>query len=225
MSIAQAAAAIGVDRATARRLLLTLVEEEFVATDGNVFYLRPRALQIGHAYLRSSDLAGLCSDRLQHLSEALSVTASAGVLSDGHALYIARSVRQSPVTLNVEVGMKVPLYRSSIGRVLLAAMDPAQIRTYLTGVHAARVTEKSIVSTEALAAAINEVRRVGYAIVDEELELNLRTIAVAVHDGAGRVVAAINAATIGSGSSREDLEKRLLQPLIEASRDIELALK
>lgn len=225
LTISQAALAIGVDRATARRLLLTLVEEEFAGTDGNLFYLRPRALQIGFAYLRSSDLAAVCQATLEKFSSGNCVTASAGVMADGEVLYIARSVQQSPVTINIEVGMKVPLYRSSIGRVLLASLAPAAATKYLAGIRADRRTAKSIVDKPALEKAIAEVRKNGYAVVDEELEMGLRTIAVPVVNASGITIASINAAIVGSGATRETLVQNYLKPLLEASRELSLSLK
>ena len=205
--------------------MLTLVEEEFAGTDGNTFYLRPRALQIGFAYLRSSDLASLCQSTLEKFSSENGVTASAGVMTDGEVMYLARSVKQSPVTINIEVGMKVPLYRSSIGRVLLASLDPAAVTKYLAGIRADRRTNKSIVDQAGLEKAIAEVRKKGYAVVDEELEMGLRTIAVPVVNASGITVASINAATIGSGATHETLVQKYLQPLLKAGRELSLALK
>ena len=223
MTLTEVAARTGLSRGTARRFLLTLEKLGYAASDGKLFWLTPKVLALGNAYLASFDLGDAVRGILRRVAERVGDSCSMAVFENGYAAYVARveAPRAFATTLNLNVGSYLPAYCSSLGRVLLAGLSDADIDSWLARQSLEPVTEKTITDPAELRAAILQVRKQGYAIINGEMELGLRSLAVPVMDRQGRVIAALNTATLTARTSLDQLRRVSLPALREAA--VELA--
>jgi IclR family pca regulon transcriptional regulator len=191
MTLTEVAARAGLSRATARRFLHTLVELGYVRTDGKIFALTAKVLQLGYAYLSGLSLPQLAQPHLEELSLELGESTSAAVLEGTDIAYVARVSTRRIMTVGITVGTRFPAYATSMGRVLLAALPPAKLHDYLAAAEIRPLTPGAIGTRAALLAELETVRAQGWCLLDQELELGLMSVAAPVHDGP-KVVAAIN---------------------------------
>jgi IclR family pca regulon transcriptional regulator len=205
LSIGQVAAATGLDRATARRCLLTLVELGYARSDGKYFELTPRVLRLGHAYLAATALPRLLQPHLDALSEAVGQSASASVLDGTEIVYIARAAQRRVMSVSLMPGSRLPAWCASMGRVLLAALPEDEGRRILQASEIRALTPLTCTEPEALMAQLAAIRAQGYAVIDQELELGLCSIAVPIADQRGRVIAALNIGASASAVSAAEM--------------------
>ena len=225
LSLSEVARATGLTRAAARRFLLTLVKLGYVRSDGREFSLRPRVLELGYAYLSGLALPEVAEPHLEELSAKLHESSSISVLDGHHIVYVARVATKRIMTVAISVGTRFPAYAASMGRVLLAALSPAELDQYLAEATFEAFTERTVTDPARLREIIAEVGREGYSIVDEELEDGLRALAVPIHDSSGAVTAAVNVSAHASRLSSDAMRKQLLPALQETARHIEADLK
>ena len=212
-SIADIAAATGLDRATARRCLLTLVELGYARYDGKHFELTPRVLRLGHAYLSATPLPRLIQPHLDVLSEEVGQSASASVLEDTEIVYIARAAQKRVMSINLTPGSRLPAWCASMGRVLLAALPESEAHAILERSDISALTARTQTDRKALLDELARVREQGYALVDQELELGLCSIAVPLVDARGRVVAALNIGASAAQVAASDMPALYLPAL------------
>ena len=217
-SVSEVAAKADLSRAAARRFLLTLTELGYLSTDGTRFSLAPRVLTIGSAFLSNLTLPALAEPHLKPLSADLQETASLCILDDVHVVYVARITSPRLVSGAVHVGTRFPAWATSMGRVLLGALDDADLQDRLERSDIRRLTPATIPSHSALLEEITRVRERGWSVVREEYEEGLSGVAVPVHR-AGRVVAAANV-SLHQSYSQAALEGVLLPRLRQAAADI-----
>jgi IclR family pca regulon transcriptional regulator len=220
LTLSEVAATTGVTRATARRFLLTLERLGYVRSDGRFFSLTPRVLELGYAFLSSLSLPEVAEPHLEALVAEVNESSSVSVLDDGDVVYVARVPVSRIMTVAISVGTRFPAYATSMGRVLLAGLEPAELDAYLSTVRPSRLTSRTVASATALRAELGRVRTQGYAIVDQELEEGLRAVAAPIRDRSGRVVAAINVSTHAGRSSLESVRRTLVPPLLAAAARI-----
>ncbi|HTF07078.1 MAG TPA: IclR family transcriptional regulator C-terminal domain-containing protein [Asanoa sp.] len=215
----------GLTRAAARRFLLTLETLGYVGSDGHQFYLRPRVLELGYAFLSSFGVVEIAQDHLEQLAAELHESCSASVL-DGHDItYVARASTNRIMTIALSVGTRLPAYATSMGRVLLAAQSPDDLDRFLATVKLEPLTRGTITDPEALRAVVGQVRAQGWSIVDQELEDGVRSVAVAVHDARGAVVAAINTSAHAARVPLRRLQKEFLPLLRRTGAAIDADLR
>lgn len=214
MTLADAAKATGLTRATVRRSLLTLVELGYAENDGRYFSLTPRVLTIGYSYLSSMPLPRIAQPFLERVSETLNESCSLSILDGDEIVYVARAATRRIMSIGLSVGSRLPAFHTSMGRVLLAALPEAEMERRLPNMDRTPHTPFTRVTPEALREELARVRGQGYALMDQELELGLRSIAVPVLGPGGQVVAAMN---IGTQAGRVDLD-RLTGPILETLR-------
>jgi IclR family pca regulon transcriptional regulator len=226
LTIAQLSHRTDIPRAAVRRCLYTLAKLGYVGTeDGRTYALRPRILALGHAYLSSTPLATAVQPLLDQISDALHESSSMAVLEGDEILYIARSSTTTRLmSIDLGLGSRLPAYCTSMGRVLLADLAPVQLDQYLSRVKLTRLTNRTVSTAAELKRVLAEVRRDGYAIVDQELEIGLRSIAVPVKDAAARCVAAINVGTQSARVSVAEMQARFLAPLEAAASELSVLL-
>lgn len=224
MTLSEVARETDLTRAAARRFLLTLVDLGYVRTDGRLFSLTPRVLELGYAYVASAGLPEVAQPHLEELSARVHESASVSVLDGDDVLYVARVASARIMTVAITVGTRFPASATSMGRVLLAGHDDRWLEAYLERVELRPLTRFTITDPARLRAELEEVRERGYAIVDQELEEGLRSLAAPVRDGSGRVVAAANVSAHAHRSSVEDVRRELLPALLEATARIEADL-
>jgi len=210
LSITDVAELTGLERATARRCLLTLTSLGYASYDGKFFMLTPRVLRLGHSYLAATPLPGIIQPFLERLTAATGESASASVLDGTDILYIARASLRRVMSINLSPGTRLPAYCSSMGRVLLAAMPPAAARGLLERSERPANTPKTKTDLTALMDELALVARQGYAVIDEELELGLRSIALPLLNARGETVAALN---IGAQAARIGVDAMVAQYL------------
>ncbi|WP_260956999.1 pca regulon transcriptional regulator PcaR [Pseudomonas citri] len=225
LTIAQISHRTEIPRAAVRRCLHTLIKLGYATTDGRTYSLLPKVLTLGHAYLSSTPLAVSAQPYLDRMSEQLHEACNMATLEGDDILYIARSATtQRLISVDLSVGGRLPAYCTSMGRILLAALDDASLRDYLDHADLQAKTSRTLHTPEALLECLQEVRKQGWCIVDQELEQGLRSIAVPVYDASGQVVAALNVSTHAGRVSRNELEQRFLPGLLGASRDLSAQL-
>jgi IclR family pca regulon transcriptional regulator len=223
-SAAEIAADTGLSRAAVRRLLITLESLGYAEHAGAIYRLRTRILRLGFAALSSNSLPTLAQPILENVTAALHESCSLSVLEDDEILYLARSSAQRVMSVGLSVGSRLPAYCTSMGRVLLAALPDRELGAYLKRVQLKALTPKTVISKPPLRKLILRVRADGYALVNEELELGLRSIAVPVKARSGRTVAAVNSGVHAARITPSEMTRRLLPVLRENARSLGLLL-
>jgi IclR family pca regulon transcriptional regulator len=221
LTLSDVARATGLNRASARRFLHTLVELGYVRTDGRLFALRPKILELGYAYLSSLSLPDVAMAHLEGLVERVHESSSVSVLDGDEVVYVARVPTRRIMRIAIAVGTRFPAYATSMGRVLLAGQSDEWLDGYFASVSLTSITERTTVDAKKLRAELSRIRRDGYAIVDQELEDGLRAIAAPVRDRDGRVIAAVNVSTHASRATLEFMRANLLDALLETAKAIQ----
>lgn len=221
MSIAQLSLKTGIPRAAVRRCLYTLEQLDYVSSaTGGLFALRPKLMTLGYAFLSSTPLTVSAQPFLDRVSEAVGESCSLATLDREDILYVARSVSSRIISVNLNVGSRLPACCTSIGYVLLAELPEAKLRKYLERVELKPHTEKTITSRKALRAFLIQVRAAGYAVADQQMERGVASIAVPVRNASGTAVAGINVITQATRASVREMKSRFLPQLLAAARDI-----
>lgn len=226
LTIAQLSQRTALPRAAVRRCLYTLAKLGYVSSDeGRGYSLRPKILALGHAYLSSTPLATMAQPLLDSISDRLHESSSMAVLEGDEILYVARSTTTTRLmSIDLGLGSRLPAYCSSMGRVLLAALPASEIDAYLSRVNLVKLTHRTVSTAGELKRVLAAVQRQDYAIVDQELELGLRSIAVPVRDAAGRCIAAINVGTQSARVSIAEMESKFLPTLKAAAAELGILL-
>jgi IclR family pca regulon transcriptional regulator len=221
MSIAQVSHITAIPRAAARRSLHTLVKLGFVAQDdARRFYLRPKVLSIGHAYLSATPLAVLAQPVLDRLGEELGEACSLAVLDGEEIVYLARSSSSQLMSPALNVGRRLPAYCTSIGRLLLTHLPQETLDAYLSNGKFYAYTSQTVTDPTDLMEALRQIRENGYAYSKEQLEPRICSLAVPVRDIAGQYVAGINVILQGSLASEKAMAARFLEPMYKAAREL-----
>ena len=222
MTISQLSVRTGLSRAAVRRCLYTLTKLGFAgAEDGQRYALRPRMLSLSHTYTTSSALSTAAQPILERMSTTFRESFSVATLDGDEIVYIARTVVPARVmAVDLHIGSRLPAYCTSMGRVLLAYLPPEQLEQYLARVDLIPHTTRTITSAEKLRLSLRTVRRLGYALVDQELEVGLRSLAVPVYAPNGRVVATVNLSGNAPRLPVFDMQSQFLAPLRNAASEL-----
>jgi IclR family transcriptional regulator, pca regulon regulatory protein len=220
-ALSEVARTTGLSRAATRRFLLTLERLGYVSHTGARFALTPRVLELGYAYLSSLTLPEVAQPHLERLAGRVQESSSVSVLDGDDVVYVARVPTRRIMSVRISVGTRFPAYATSMGRVLLAGLGNDEVEATLARADLRQLTARTITSTDDLRDEIERVRRQGYAVVDEELEAGLRSIAVPIHNSARAVTAAINLSVQASRTTVADMKRRLLPPLRDTAAAIE----
>jgi len=224
LSLGEVAKLTGLTRAAARRYLLTLVKNRYAEYDGKFFWLSPRVLKLGYAYLSSTTLSGRLQPYLEDISRNTGESSSAAILDGVDILYIARSSTSRIMAVDLNVGSRLPAYCSALGRALLAFSDHAAVSSYFENASLVPLTPKTRHTVPELREILLEVKRNGFALVDEELALGLRSIAVPIFNAGGEVVTAINISVATVRASVEEILDRFLPILLATQEDLRRVL-
>ncbi|NIY98187.1 helix-turn-helix domain-containing protein [Salipiger sp. HF18] len=212
-SVSEVAAATGLDRATARRCLLTLHAEGYAEYDGKYFTLTPRTLRLGMGALASLPLSQVVQPWLDQLTEQIGQSCSVSILDGAEIVYLARAAQRRVMSIGLMPGSRLPAHCTSMGRVLLAALPEAEARAIVEGSDLTPRTAFSLTDPVEVLARIAEVGRLGYALIDQEVETGLRSIAVPVLDARGATVAALNTGMAATQDGAETLVRDYLLTL------------
>jgi len=225
MTLSDVARETGLSRAATRRFLHTLVEIGYVAFDGKEFRLRPRLLELGYAYLSGLRLPELAQPHLQHLSDVTGESTSVAVLDGLDVVYVARVAVSRIMSYAIGVGTRFPALATSLGRAIIGGGSVERQEQLLGRAQLTAFTSRTVTDVDALRAGLEIVRAQGWALVDQELEEGLRSIAAPIRDASGEVVAAVNISASARRGDIAEIEEHLVAPLLEAAAAIEAELR
>jgi IclR family transcriptional regulator, pca regulon regulatory protein len=224
VTVADISERTGLSRAAVRRALITLKILGYATSAGSIYRLTGRILRVGFSYLSSQPLAILAAPVLEDISNTILESSSLSILDGDEILYLARSATKRVMGIGLSVGSRLPAYCSSMGRVLLAHLPEEKIHEYLEHVELKPLTTRTITDPIVLQAELRKIRQQGFALVDEELEQGLRSIAVPVSKRDGQVVASINSGMHTSRGSSADMITRILPALQRGAETIQRSL-
>jgi IclR family pca regulon transcriptional regulator len=224
LTLSEVARLTGITRATARRILLTLEKLGHVRSDGRLFSLTPRVLTLGWAYLSSLNLWEVAQPLMEDLVEKTKESTSAATLDLPDIVYVARVPTRRIMTIALGVGTRLPAHATSMGRVLLASLPEEELDRFLADAELAQFTKRTITDRERLRSVLAQVRKQGWALVDQELEIGLRSIAAPIRRADGGTVAALNVSAATSRVPVDELRGRFLPLLLETASSISASL-
>jgi IclR family pca regulon transcriptional regulator len=213
MTLSEAAQAVDLSRATARRVLRTLSELGYVEQNGRDFALAPRILDLGFAYLSTQSWIDRALPLMRELSERMGESCSAAILQGSDIVYVARVPARRIMSAALSVGSRLPAFHTALGRAMLGHLDEAEVWRRLKSLRIDAYTPQTITDLQALFDRIRADWEQGFSIVDEELERGLRSLAVPVLDRHGQAVGAINLSTHSNRTTRNEMRDRFLPEL------------
>jgi IclR family pca regulon transcriptional regulator len=220
LTLSEAAAATGLPRATARRSLLTSVRQGYVDTDGTRFRILPRVLELGYARLSRLTIGELAQPHLEQVARTVHESASMAVLDGEDIRYVARAAAGRIMSVDIMVGTRFPAFATSMGRVLLADLPPLERERFLAAARIRPLTRHTVTDHAELLRIVEVAAEAGYALVDQELEEGLRSMAVPVRDPSGAVIAAVNVSMHAARTSSAEARASVLPALGAAAEAV-----
>jgi len=224
-TLSEVAARTGLTRAGARRILLTLQGLGYVQQDARVFFLTPRILDLGYAYLSTMPLWNLAEPVMEALVEQVHESSSASVLDDIDIVYVLRVPTKKIMTINLAIGSRLPAYCTSMGRVLLGGLSEEALDATLARSDLRMRTARTVIDPEQIKAIVQADRKRGYSVINQELEEGLCSISVPITGRSGNVMAALNVSTQVTRTPPQQMAKRFLPALLDAAEKINAALR
>lgn len=224
LTISEAAELTKISRAAARRCLHQLVELGYLVADGRRFQPTPRVMRLGAAYLSAAALPELARPLLAEARDRLRESVSLTVYDNGFVVFVARAEAERVVSTGFRIGIRASAWNTAAGRVLLGALGDEAVRTYLSTADITRRTPRTVTDRAQLARIVDEARRQGFSVNDEEVELGMRSVAVPVHGADGRIIAAVSTSTLVARTSLQDVHEHFLPVLRELASRIERIL-
>lgn len=214
LTVSEIAGLTGYSRPTVRRLLLTLQELGYVEHEDGRFHLTPRVLTLAYSYLSGVKLTRVAQPHLERVAEKTSESCSMGALDDTDVVYLAGVPTKWIMRVTMSVGTRLPAYASSLGRACLAHLPDEALDRYFQRAELRPLTEHTITDEAELRGELERVRELGWALVDQEFEIGLRSLGVPVRNAEGQVVAAVNCSTHAGRVTRDTLVNDF-RPLVE----------
>lgn len=219
-TLSEVAARAGLTRAGARRILLTLQALGYVESDGKLFALTPRILDLGFAYLSSMPMWNVAEPLMETLVEQVRESCSAAVLEGTDIVYVMRVSTRKIMRNGLGIGSRLPAYCTSMGRMLLAGLPDEQVETLLAASTLQPLTRHTLTDVPTLMARVRQARRQGWCLVNQELEEGLVSMAAPVVDRSGRTVAAVNITGQANRTPVRQMQETMLEPLLATAREI-----
>lgn len=220
MTLSQVAKRTNMPRAAARRFLHTLRTLGYVASDGRNFRLTPQVLSLGYAFLSSMTIWEVAQPFMEEVSQQVHESCSMSVLEGNDIVYVARVPTKRIMSVALGIGTRLPAHCTSMGRVLLANLPADALDDYFSTSDRRAYTKGTVTDEAALRAILDQVREQQYALIDQELELGVRSIAVPLHDKGGRVLAGLNASGHAARVTSQEMERDFLPHLRHATAEI-----
>lgn len=219
-TLSEVAVRTGLTRAGARRILLTLQTLGYVDSDGKYFRLTARILDLGFAYLSSLPIWNLAEPVMETLVDEVKESSSAAVLEGTDIVYVLRVPTHKIMSIGLGVGSRLPAYCTSMGRVLLAGLNDEEVLRRLKAARPKALTKYTVTDVDTLLAKVQQVRRQGWSLVNQELEEGLISLAAPICDRSGRVIAALNLSGQANRTNTKVAQETLLPALLRAARTI-----
>jgi IclR family pca regulon transcriptional regulator len=218
LTASQAGARCGLTRTAARRYLLTLAHLGHVASDGKLFWLTPRVLRLGQSYLESARLPRIVQPFLQRVTAGTQESAYVSVMDGDDIVYIARNGSSRIMNTGYVLGSRVQAQVTAAGLLLLSTRDPQWLESWLLSHELKAYTSHTIASKERLRIELARVRAQGWAVSEQQLELNYRGIAVPLRDRHGAIAGALSVTMPMGHESSEEALARVLSVLSETAQ-------
>lgn len=220
MTLSQVAKRTNMPRAAARRFLHTLRTLGYVASDGHKFRLTPQVLSLGYAFLSSMTIWEVAQPFMEEVSQRVHESCSMSVLEGNDIVYVARVPTKRIMSVALGIGTRLPAHCTSMGRVLLANLPDDALDAYFSTSERQAFTDSTVTDEAALRDILDQVRVQQFALIDQELELGVRSIAVPLHDKTGRVLAGLNASGHAARVTSQEMEEDFLPHLRQATKEI-----
>lgn len=224
MTVSEMAKETGLSRPTVRRILLTLEHLGFAESRSGIYSLTPRTLSLGYAYLSSNNVWSIAQPFMRTFVDKTGESCSISILDGMDVLYVARVSTKRIMSINLDVGSRLPAYATSMGHVLLANLPEDELDRYLEKADFEKFTDKTITDKQQMKEVLADVRRKDWGGVDQQLEEGLRSIAVPIRNRNGRVIAAINCSVHAGRITKTVLREEFLPLLQECAESIGQAL-
>lgn len=203
LTLSDIAKLVDLPRASVRRTLHTLVQLGYAEIDQRMFRLKPRVLNLARAYLQSNAVTDIVQPTLERLSEQTGKSCSAAVLDGDDVTMIAHASPKRVLPVSAQIGFRVPAIATALGRILLAALDDRELDKFLSRLQPEKITKFTVTDKAQLRKAILDIRKSGFALADQEVEIGFRSIAIPLKKRDGRIIAALN---VGVHSERTSLK-------------------
>ncbi len=225
LTLSKIAAALKANNTTATRLCYTLTELGFIQKDEQKrYHLTPKILTLGHAYISGLAWYEVAQYYLERLFREVQETVSLSILEGSEIIYVLRIRKRKYLPFDIQVGTKLPVYCTAMGKVLMAMGPPQKTQSILKGLEFKSLTVHTITRLDKFLEELDKVRKNGYGINDEELSIGNRSVAAPILDEKGYAVAAIHIAVPTKDYSRNQIEKTLAPQVIKTAREISEAL-
>jgi IclR family pca regulon transcriptional regulator len=224
MTLSEVASETGMSRATARRFLLTLVKEGYVVTDGKMFDLTPKVLDLGFSVLSKIGIWDRARPFMERLSEQTGESCTAAILDGLEVVYVAGVQAHNIISVGITVGSRQSAFYTANGRVLLAAQPEENWDGIVSNARLVPRTEFSVTSKADFRKILEQVRRDGWSLVDQELERGLLSIAIPLHYRSGVLAGSMNIAVPSIRATTEDMVQTFLPQLRETAEQIQRSL-
>lgn len=228
LTISSAAKLAAISRPTARRVLITLVNLGYAQMLDNRFYLTPKVLSLGYSYMTARDSWEITTTLLRELSKQTNESSSIAKLVGEEIVYIGRVPANKIMNISLNIGTHLPAYATSMGKLLLAQKSEKELQAFFATAKLEALTPNTTYKEEDLRNEFKEIRKNGWAISEDQLEIGLMSIAAPIYNMRGEVIAAINCSTNSSQTTRKEVEDNYLSPLLETadliSRNTEIEL-
>jgi len=218
MTAAQMGERMGMTRTAARRYLLTLTHLGYVGTDGKLFWLGPRSLRLGQAYIESSRLARIVQPFLQRVTAGTNEAAYVSVMDGDDVVYIARNGLNRHMNTGYVLGARVAAHVTAAGMLMLAVRESPSSAEWLDRATLRTYTSFTITDKAALAKAFERIRTLDWAVSEQQLELHHRGIAVPLRDAKGQLAGALSVTMPMGQEGTEAALDRVLAVLKETAQ-------
>jgi IclR family pca regulon transcriptional regulator len=225
LTLSEVAKALGANSTTATRLCYTLTELGFIQKDGQRrYHLTPKILTLGHSYISGLAWQEVAQYYLERLFKEVQETVNLSILEGSEMIYLFRIRKRKYLPFDIQIGTKLPVYCTAMGKVLMALGPSERTKPILKALEFKPLTARTITSLDKFMDELERVRKKGYAINDEELSIGNRSVGAPIMGKQGYAVAAINIAVPTTEYSRSQMEKILAPQVIRTCREISEAL-
>ena len=226
LSLTEIASTVGLDKSTVFRSVYTLESLGYLERDPETKRYRPglKVLRLGFAVLNNLEMAQIAQPYLKALSGKCGETTNMTIRDGKEIVYVVRNKTQQVVSVNLQLGSRLPVYCTSMGKAQLIDLSQDELRDLLGEGPYPVMAPNTITTLDALVAELDKVRRQGYAINDEEMAVGLRSVAAPVREASGQVAAAINVSVPSARVSRRKMEMVLALMVVDTAHQISLAL-
>lgn len=223
-TLSDVARATDLSRASARRLVLTLEQLGYVRGVDGRYELTPRVLELGYAFLSSSGVPELAMPYLERLAQSVAESTSVALLDDTEIVYVARVPAKRVMTVTVGLGTRFPAFQTALGRSLISQHTPEEVEDLWNRSDRSIKTARTVETVDGLRARLEQVRRQGWALNDQELEEGVRSLAAPITNGDGEILAAVNVTGHATRNTVETMMSEFLPELLDTASDIGRAL-